>query len=540
MLESDTHRAGHGFDKRDIEIFMNLEIILVLAALVVMLAALVADKQRPGMILFSVVVFFLCCRIISPRELLEGFSNKGMITVALLFLVSEGVRQSGALSQLIKKILPQGRTAVWKAQLRMLPAIGFISAFLNNTPVVVIFAPIIKRWARSIGLPATKFLIPLSYVTILGGLCTLIGTSTNLVVHGMMIEAGYEGLSMFELAWVGVPITVAGIVYIMLVSKRMLPDERRGPEIVEDEEEKQENLHPVEVVLGPRFPGINKTLRDFDFKRHYGVEVKEIKRGGQAITKRIDKTRLYEGDTLVVLADDSFVDTWGESSVFLMIANGKDAVPQPKRGKRAFVLTLLILMILGATIGELPITQEMFPNIKLDMFFFAAVTTVIMAWTNTFPARKYTKFISWDILITIACAFAISKAMTNSGLADLIANFIIGLSNDHGPYVLLAILYIITNIITELITNNAAAALAFPLALSLATQLGVDPMPFFIVICIAASAGFTTPIGYQTNLIVQGIGNYKFTDFVRMGLPLNIIVFLISIFLIPQIWPFEF
>lgn len=320
----------------------------------------------------------------------------------------------------------------------------------------------------------------------------------------------------------------------------MLPNERRSPEIAEDEEERTENLHPVEVVLGPRFPGINKTLKDFDFKRHYGVEVKEIKRGGKAITSRIEKTRLYEGDTLVLLADDSFVDAWGESSVFLMIANGKDAIQQPKRSKRAFVLTLTILMIIGATVGELPITKEMFPVINLDMFFFAAVTTVIMAWTNTFPARKYTKFISWDILITIACAFAISKAMTNSGLADLIANFIIGLSRDYGPYVLLAILYVITNIITELITNNAAAALAFPLALSIATQLGVDPTPFFIVICVAASSSFTSPIGYQTNLIVQGIGNYKFTDFVRIGLPLNIIVFLISIFLIPQIWPFEF
>ena len=162
-----------------------------------------------------------------------------------------------------------------------------------------------------------------------------------------------------------------------------------------------------------------------------------------------------------------------------------------------------------------------------------------MAWTNIFPARKYTKYISWDILITIACAFAISKAMVNSGLADVIANFIIELSYSHGPYVLLAILYIITNIITEIITNNAAAALSFPLALSISNQLGVDPTPFFMVICVAASAGFTTPIGYQTNLIVQGIGNYKFTDFVRVGLPLNIIVFLISIFLIPQIWPFE-
>lgn len=155
-----------------------------------------------------------------------------------------------------------------------------------------------------------------------------------------------------------------------------------------------------------------------------------------------------------------------------------------------------------------------------------------------FPARKYTKYISWDILITIACAFAISKAMVNSGVADCVAGFIIGLSDDYGPHVLLAILFVITNLFTELITNNAAAALAFPLALSISAQLGVSPTPFFVVICMAASASFSTPIGYQTNLIVQGIGNYKFTDFVRIGLPLNIITFLISVILIPLIWNF--
>lgn len=516
---------------------MNFEIFFVLLALIGMIIALIRDKMRPGMILFSVTVLFLCAGILTPKEMLEGFSNKGMITVALLFLVSEGVRQSGALTQIINKVLPQGKTTVCKAQLRILPSIAFISAFLNNTPVVVIFAPIIKRWAKVMQLPATKFLIPLSYVTILGGICTLIGTSTNLVVHGMMIDAGYEGLSMFELGMIGIPITVGGIIYLLLCSKKLLPEEREDKGELH-EIEADENLHPVEVVLGPRFPGINKTLKEFDFYRHYGVEVKEIKRNGRNMTKNKERIALNEGDTLVVMADDSFVSAWGESSVFLMIANGKDTYAQQGHTKRSFVLVLLLLMIIGATIGELPYTQEAFPNIKLDMFFFAAVTAVVMAWANIFPARKYTKYISWDILITIACAFGISKAMVNSGLADAIANFIIELSHSHGPYVLLAILYIITNIVTELITNNAAAALSFPLALSISNQLGVDPKPFFMVICVAASAGFTTPIGYQTNLIVQGIGNYKFTDFVRIGLPLNIIVFLISIFLIPQIWPF--
>ena len=517
---------------------MTFEIVFVLLSLLGMIAALIADKMRPGMVLFSVVVLFLCVGILTPKEMLEGFSNKGMITVALLFLVSEGIRQSGTLGQVIKKLLPQGKTTVFKAQLRILPSVAFISAFLNNTPVVVIFAPIIKHWVKSVKLPATKFLIPLSYVTILGGICTLIGTSTNLVVHGMILEAGYEGFTMFELGKVGIFIAIAGIIYLFIFSKRLLPDARPDTAVPDEEVEEGEKLHRVEAVLGARFPGINKKLSDFNFQRHYGAEVKEIKtRNGQRYVDHLEDVVLREGDTLVVMADDTFIPTWGESSVFVLLTNGNDPDTSGKK-KRWLALILLVLMIVGATVGELPATKEMFPDIKLDMFFFVCITTIIMAWTNIFPARKYTKYISWDILITIACAFAISKAMVNSGVADCVAGFIIGLSDDYGPHVLLAILFVITNLFTELITNNAAAALAFPLALSISAQLGVSPTPFFVVICMAASASFSTPIGYQTNLIVQGIGNYKFTDFVRIGLPLNIITFLISVILIPLIWNF--
>lgn len=512
---------------------MTFEIIIVLISLIGMLAALIADKMRPGMILFSVLVIFLCAGILSPKEMLEGFSNKGMITVAMLFLVSEGIRQSGALTKLIKKLLPVDNTNVIKSQVRMLPSIAFISAFLNNTPVVVIFAPIIKRWANYVKLPATYFLIPLSYVTILGGMCTLIGTSTNLVVHSMIQEAGMQGFSMFELGKVGIFIALAGILYLFAFSTRLLPSERK--ELIPSEDDS--SLHTVEAIIGPRFPGINKRISDFDFKRHYGAEIKELKRGGNTYTN-LSKLRFRENDTLVIMTDDSFIKTWGESSVFIMLANGKEQEPAGKK-KRWLALTLLVMMIIGATVGELPAVQEALPEgIKLDMFFFVSITTVIMAWTKIFPPRKYTKYISWDVLITIACAFGISKAMANSGVSDLIASHIIGLSKSYGPYVLLAVMFIITNIFTELITNNAAAALSFPIALSISNQLGVSPMPFFVIICMAASASFSTPIGYQTNLIVQGIGNYKFTDFVRIGLPLNIITFLISVLLIPQIWPF--
>lgn len=248
-------------------------------------------------------------------------------------------------------------------------------------------------------------------------------------------------------------------------------------------------------------------------------------------------TPLTKQDTLLLDADKTFVPTWGESRVFWMI-NVVGAEPELSNRKKYFAIILVALMIIGATIGELPFIQQLGLKIKLDMFFFACCTAVVMAWTGMFSARKYTKLISWDVLITIACAFGISKGMINSGFADFIAGYIIDLAeqarhSSNGIYIMLAALYLITNLFTELITNNAAAALAFPLAVSISTKLGMDPTPFFVCICFAASAAFSTPIGYQTNLIVQGVGGYKFTDFVKVGLPLNVIVFLLSVFLIP-------
>lgn len=600
---------------------MTIESIFVLITLIGMIAVLAFDKMRPGLTLFSVVVLFMATGIITPTEVLSGFSNKGMITVAILFLVSEGVRQSGSLNYVIKKLLPTGHTTVPRAMLRMLPSIAVISAFLNNTAVVVIFAPIIKKWAETVNLPSKKFLIPLSYATILGGVCTLIGTSTNLVVDGMMLEAGYEGLSMFELGKIGGIIAIVGIAYIIIFGNMLLPGDRANPKAQESYKEyyydvcvptgsklvgtiiKKGKLEPlpmmdvryfkrngmlytidnapirieandqivltgksgcvdnlihtegielcclrnadqafvkkavkqVEAVLGPRFPGIGKTLGEFDFFRHYGAVVMAVHRNGERVSVDLEHLVLTEGDNLVLLTDGSFIPTWGESTVFYLLSEIGDFDKPKPRTKRWLALGLLTFMIVGATVGEhLP---EM-NGVRFDMFFFAAIIMIIMAWTNLFPAKKYTKYVSWDILIAIASAFAISKAMQNSGIAASIASSIISVSKDLGPQGLLAALFLITNLCTEIITNNAAAALTFPIAVAVATQLGVSPTPFFITICIAASASFSTPIGYQTNLIVQSVGGYKFGDFVKVGLPLNIITFLISIFLIPLIWKF--
>ncbi len=439
---------------------MTFPLVFTIVVIVAMVAALAAGLLRPGIILFSAVVLFLCAGILTPREMVEGFSNKGMLTVALLFLVSAGVRQAGVLTLAVGRLLPMRRTTLLRAQLRLLPAVAAMSAFLNNTPVVVILAPIVRRWAERVQLPPSKLLIPLSYVTILGGVCTLIGTSTNLVVHGMMIDAGYEGFTMFELGQVGVFIALAGMAYLLLFSRLLLPARR-----------------PPEGIALP-----------------------------------------------TTSADDDAADTLTAGAA--------------SRRTRWLAWALLALLIIGATVGELPAVRALVPQFRFDMFFFAALVAVVMAWTGVYDAKQYTRYISWDILITIACAFAISRALINSGVADGVARTLIHLSHSYSPHVLLAILFIITNIFTELITNNAAAALTFPLALSLATQLGVSPMPFFVVVCIAASASFATPIGYQTNLIVQSEGNYRFTDFTRVGLPLSVIIFIISVILIPLIWPF--
>ncbi len=601
---------------------MTFEGYFVLGVILIMIVALVNDWMRPGMLLFSALVVLMATGVINTNESLAGFSNKGMLTVAVLFLVSEGVRQTGALNILARAFLPRRRGRMPITLAKILIPVSALSAFLNNTPVVIIFAPMVRKWAEKMNLSPQKFLIPLSYATILGGICTLIGTSTNLVVHGLMLENDLSGLHMFELGKVGIWIALAGFLYLSFIGHKILPGKKHknkrnrldykeyyldanipnnsslvGEEInngrthqlkgviirtIEREGEtidtskgrftleqddtlvisvkneiletlinqrklefkalkgfgrfyKSTDIKQIEAVLAPRFPGINQTIDEFDFLNHYQAEVLAVHRNGETISTNVGSVRMKDGDSLVLLTNENFIKNWGESKVFYLTSFIGEIPPPRYKGQRLFALLLVLLMIIGATFGRY------FPEVggnQLDMFYFAAIVAVLMAWINVLPNRKYTKAISWDVLITIACAFGLSKALQNSGAADSIAMTAINFSKSFGPLGVLITIYLITTIFTELITNNAAAALVFPIAYSAATQLGVDPKPFFITICIAASASFATPIGYQTNLLVQGLGNYKFSDYTKTGLPLNILAFIISIILIPIIWPF--
>ncbi len=512
---------------------MTHEALIVMLGVGGMLLVLLMDKMRPGFTLFAGAIIFMVTGVISPKELLAGFSNREMMTVAMLFLIGEGIRRSGSLSYAIRSILPRRKGRVGWMMMKFLPFITVISSVLNNTAVVIVFAPIIKRWADRIGVPATKFLIPLSYATILGGLCTLIGTSTNMVVNGLMQESGFRGFSMFELGKVGGVIAVIGLIYIFIFGNRLLPNKERS-------EGDKDGDNVVEVMLAARFPGIGRSVDRFNFQRHYGANILSIQRRGRPIEVEMEEHIFESGDVLRLSTDEDFVRSWRESSAFYIItANDEEERERvtPQKNKRRWIgLILVLFMVVGATLGDH--LSDFTGGVRVDMFLLASIVMIAMAAMKLFPAKRYTKFITWDILIAIASAFAISQALVNSGISDMTASWILSLSQSWGGYGVLALLYLVTMVLTELITNNAAVAIAFPVAVSLSRQMGIDPMPLFVGICIAASASFSSPIGYQTNLIVQGVGGYKFIDYLRIGIWLNIITFLISLLLIPMIWPF--
>ncbi|MDA3853131.1 MAG: SLC13 family permease [Bacteroidales bacterium] len=602
---------------------MTLEGYFVIGIIILMIVALAKDLLRPGLILSSAVILMVIVGSITPSEALSGFSNKGMMTVAILFIVSEGIRQTGGIDYIARLILPSRKIPIKNVITRIFFPVSILSAFLNNTPIVIIFAPIVKKWSEKFNLPKSKLLIPLSYAAILGGTTTLIGTSTNLVVHGLMLEEGLPGLTMFELGKVGFFIAIVGFIYLYAFANTLLPGERVkkkgdfvnfrefyfdvsipnnsslvGEEIVRRKHRylnnflvssiqrdnrsiktnksnytiqagdhltlagksdditdllqlsaievdcmekapkgfKKKELRQIEVVLSPRFPGLDTTIREFDFHKHYGAIVMAVHRNGQRLATNVENIELKEGDNLILIGKEEFIEIWGDSRAFLTTTYVGDLAKPEKKQYMWLSLGILVAMVSGAVLNE---KIEIFRETRMDMFFFASIAALIMLWTKIVPPKKYTKFISWDILITIAAAFGLSAALLRSGAADVIAGFVINLlAKNYGVLGVLAGVYLLTNLFTEVVTNNAAAALIFPIAFSAAEQLGVDHKPFMIAICIGASASFSTPIGYQTNLIVQGLGNYRFLDYVKIGLPLNVIAFILSMLLIPIFWPF--
>lgn len=600
---------------------MNLHILIAIAVIGYILVAFVFDLLRPGLILFSAAVIFLATGIISAEEMIHGFSNTGVITIGILFLVNEGIKQSGLITSVAKTYLPKKKSPMPFLLPRIMIPVSFLSAFLNNLPIVVHATPILIRWSEMMNLSYKKFLIPLSYAAILGGMLTLIGTSSNLVVHGLMLDNGYTGFHFFELAKLGLIIAAVGFLYMAFLGNWLLPGERiltkkrktdikdyhynvvltdnssligqnvvnrqlprlsgllvssierKGHHIkpgtgsiqIEADDEilltgtadrlnyilshpdvrlkgmeylsdvKPVDLKKYEVVLSPRFSGLGQTLAEFGFFGHFHAVVLAVHRNGERITANLNKLELKEGDNLVLLSTEQFEKVWGNTQMFYLVSYMQDMPLERTRRKRWIALFIFLGMVAGILINEMVSWGF---GVRLNIVVMVGIAATLLIWTGVLPWQNYTKNISWDLLITIASALAVSAAIKNTGIADALAREFIQTVRDLGPLGVLALIYIFTSLFTEIITNNAAVALVFPVAMVAAQMLNVNPKPFFVAITISAAASFMTARGYRSNMIVKAIGHYSKGDFFRVGFPLQLLVFILSVWLIPWIWSF--
>lgn len=582
------------------------EPIYTAAILVVMTFLLIREITKPSVVLFGSLMLLVLGQIITLEVALEGFSNQGMLTVGILFVVAAAIQSSSRFENAVLSILGK-KNRKRTRYFRLMMPVSVLSAFLNNTPVVASLIPIVNNWAKRNNLSASKFLIPLSYAAILGGVCTLIGTSTNLVIHGMMLDHGMEGFSFFEIGKVGLPIALFGILFFSLWGYKMLPDRkdvitqfeettrkfvvelrvdsiypnigktieeaglrhlqglflfqvmRKGITLapVSPDERIQEGdrlfftglpetiyelqktpglnaikdvefdprnidsdkLTTFEVVLSSVSPVLGKTVRDSNFRSRYNAAILGIHRAGGRINKKIGDIELKANDTLFIMASKDFAKKWYHTKDFALVTSSFSSYSKPEK-KGNLALILMIVMVLAVALKLTP------------MLIAAAAVALIMILTNIISFSDAKNSVDFEVLIIIASALGIGKALMSSGLADIIASGIISAFQGFGAVGIIAGMYVVTSLYTEFITNNAGAAIMFPIAYSASQNLGIDPMPFMLIIAIGASASFSTPIGYQTNLLVYNVGGYKFSDFFRSGFAMNIAAGVIGTFMV--------
>ncbi len=594
---------------------MSWEILLTLVVLIGVIAGLIVLRTGPDIVLLGGLGILLLSGILTPAQAFSGFGNEGLITVALLYIVAEGLQQTGAINFVGQQLLGRPKS-VTSAQARVVLPTAIASAFLNNTPVVAVLLPMINEWAKKNRISVSWFLLPLSYAAILGGLCTLIGTSTTLVVNGLLIDAGYPSLGMFEISAVGVPAAVLGLLFILCCSRRLLKERKPAKELLEDPREysvemlveencplvgktieeaglrhlsdmylveivrqdrvlaavapseriqandrlvfvgiadsvaelqKIPGLRPatdqvfkldsprserclIEAVVSSHCPILYMTVREGEFRTRYNAAIIAVARSGKRIRKKIGDIVLQPGDTLLLEAHPSFIQTQRHSKDFFLISEVANS--RPPRHERAWIARgILAGMILVASLG------------LLSMLKAALIAAAAMVVTRCCRMSEARRAVDLSVLIVIATGLGIGKAVEVSGTARFLADHAVAAIGAK-PWLVLIFVYLITMVLTNLITAKAAAVLVFPIAMaavqSLSTQMGVSVnyLPFAIAVIMAAAAGFVTPIAYQTNLMVMGPGGYRTEDFLRLGIPLSLIVALVTLTLAPIVWPF--
>jgi di/tricarboxylate transporter len=603
---------------------MTWEAWAALALVIGILYSLARNLADPDVVLLGAVAVVITLAEFSSRfpgasQVAGILGNEGLLTVGMLFVVSAGLTETGALRLLTERFL--GRPGSTRgAQMRLMAPVAGFSAFLNNTPVVAMFIPVVREWCRRTNIPPSQLFIPLSYAAVLGGVCTLIGTSTNLLVQGLLIEAqktnpAVQTFGMFTLTPVGLPVAVAGILFVVLFSSRLLPNRRRtdtgsinpreycvemlvepgspidgvtieqaglrnlpglflaaiernglrrvavpGDEQLRGKDlltfvgivdsvvdlhrfrglkpatDQLTKLDPprharflAEAVVSPESPIVGKTIRDGRFRTRYEAVVLSVRRNGEALNQRIGDIELQVGDTLLLETTRRFLRQQRNSRDFFLVSGIPDS-QAPRHHKAWIALAILAAMVVV-------VAAEAYTNVSI--FHASLIAAGAMGLSGCLSAEQARRSVEWGTLVAIGAALVIGRAMETSGLAGVVASVVVDALRPLGATAVLAGIYLLTLAFTELVTNNAAAALAFPIALATAGSMGADFMPFAIVIAIAASCGFATPLGYQTHLMVYGAGGYRFADYVRIGIPLDILVMVVTIMVTRTLFPLE-
>jgi len=577
---------------------MEVPAIIALVCVGITLALLVRGRIANDIVMAGGIGLLVLTGSLTPKDAFSGLASPSIITIALLLVVSQGVIETGLIQWVGPALFGRARSA-FVAQARLMVPVAAISAFINNTPLVAMCIPVVQDFSKRTKIAPGKLFIPLTYAATLGGVCSLIGTSTNLVVNEMWTKSGRETFALFDIAPVGIPVAIVGIVYILVAGRWLLPESgkvelstsdprsytvemlvagapiagksveganlrgleglylaeiARGDEIISPVEpttllvagdrlffvgdvasvvqlQKLRGLAPatdqvaklgrdrfrrflVEAVVSDSSPLLGKTLRESRFRNVYGAVVIAISRNGARIENtKLGTVILKEGDVLLLETKEAFVNAYGASRDFLLVRRIEDS--EPVRHERAPIAGLILLgVILTAT----------FQPFGFEMFHAALAGAGLMIATRCCTGAQARRALNVRLIFVIAGSIALGTALEKSGVAGYFAEKLITISAGN-VLATIAALYFATFILTELLSNATAAALVFPIALNAATAEtgGFDPTFAAIIVMIGASASFATPIGYQTNLMVQGPGGYRFSDYMKIGIPLGLI-----------------
>jgi len=603
---------------------MGFDQALVFGVLLLAFIGLIMDLWSPDAILLTAVAIVTAGGVINLEQALKGFGNTTLLALGSLYVVAAALRDSGALDRAAGFILGGNPRNISQILIRLCPTVSGYSAFLNNTPIVAMGIPAIRSWAQRNRVPVSKLLIPLSYAAILGGICTLIGTSTNLIMHGLLQSHDLEGLAFFELAWLGVPCALAGLIYIIFVSPKLTPARRdiryeeekkrellveieisedadavgktikevglesfpgfylsrinrndreiapvsedeilrpgdhlmyaaeggiaakvpkladypglrlalEPPRTIRREQKRDRELHQVVVKEGSRLVG--STIEEAKLLERFGAAVTGVRRRGERIDQPLGEFVLNAGDVLLLDTGRGFRGAYENVEDFFLTSEaggeepGKTEQVKEKRpgGTDLYISVAVLVGIVGLVVFDI-----------LHIALAGVLGVAVLLSFNIIEAGEARKSVDWTVLIVIGAALGLGQAMEASGAARLIGEGMVDITSAYGTRIFLTGFIVVTVILTEIITNNGAIAIMFPIALSAAESQGIDARGLFIVITLASSMSFITPIGYQTNLMVYGPGNYKFTDFFKVGFPLQVLLWIILIILAPVTWP---